>query len=476
MRMAEPFLGPDFLLPNEPARRLYRDYAAGQPIFDYHCHLPVREIADNRAFPTITQTWLGGDHYKWRAMRALGVDERLITGDAGDYEKFAAWAAAVPYTVRNPLYHWTHLELRTPFGIDDLLSPATAESIYRACNERLREPELRTHGLLRTMNVRVVCTTDDPADSLEHHGRIRRAGAPCTVVPGFRADHALAVDDPERLNGWLACLSERVGAEITDYDGMLAALARRHADFHAAGCRLSDHGLEALDAEPYTAREVEGTFRRAAQGQAAGPEAARKYRSAVLFEMARMDAAAGWTQQFHLGALRNTNRRGFRALGRDAGYDTIGDPPSARSMARFFDRLEQAGALPRTILYNLDPAQNDLFAAMIGNFQGADPHGRAVRGRMQFGTAWWFNDQIDGMTRQLDALSNSGLLSCFVGMVTDSRSFLSYPRHDYFRRLLCGILGDEIERGLLPADFDLLGGIVADICYGNACRYFGIES
>ena len=474
--MAEPFLGPDFLLPNESARRLYREYAADQPIFDYHCHLPVQEIADNRDFPTITQVWLGGDHYKWRAMRALGIDERLITGDGGDYEKFAAWAEAVPYTVRNPLYHWTHMELRRPFEVDEMLSPRTAERIYRACNDRLRQPELRTHGLLRMMNVRVVCTTDDPADSLEHHERIRQSGAPCTVVPGFRADHALAVDDPERLNGWLADLGQRVGREITGYDGMLAALAERHAEFHAAGCRLSDHGLEVLDAEPYTEREVERIFREAVRGQAADPEAARRYRSAVLYEMACMDADAGWVQQFHLGALRNTNRRGFEALGRDSGYDSIGDPPSARSMARFFDRLEHAGKLPKTILYNLDPAQNDLFAAMIGNFQGPDPQGRAVRGRMQFGTAWWYNDQIDGMTRQMEALSNSGLLSCFVGMVTDSRSFLSYPRHDYFRRLLCGILGDEMERGLLPADFELLGGIVADICYGNAERYFGIES
>ena len=269
--MAEPFLGPDFLLPNESARRLYREYAADQPIFDYHCHLPVQEIADNRDFPTITEIWLGGDHYKWRAMRALGIDERLITGDAGDYEKFSAWAEAVPYTVRNPLYHWTHMELRRPFEVDELLSPRTAEAIYHACNERLRQPELRTHGLLRMMNVRVVCTTDDPADSLEHHERIRTAGAPCTVVPGFRADHALAVDDPERLNGWLAGLGERVGREITDYDGMLAALAERHADFHAAGCRLSDHGLEVLDAEPYTAREVEGDVPRRRAGPGGRP-------------------------------------------------------------------------------------------------------------------------------------------------------------------------------------------------------------
>lgn len=469
--MAESFLGIDFLLPTRAARRLYLEYAAEQPIFDYHCHLPVQDIADNREFQTISEMWLGGDHYKWRAMRALGIDERLITGGASDYEKFEAWAQAVPYTVRNPLYHWTHMELRNPFGVQDLLSPDTAESIYQACNERLRKPELRTHGLLKMMNVRVVCTTDDPADSLEYHERIRQAGEPCTVVPGFRADHALAVDDPPRLNGWLADLGDRVGSRITNYDGMLAALAERHAAFHAAGCRVSDHGLEELDAESYTAREVERIFREAVNGRVADPKATRKYRSAVLYEMACMDADTGWVQQFHLGALRNTNRRGLEALGRDTGYDSIGEPPSARAMARFFDRLDQAGRLPKTIIYNLDPSQNDLFAAMIGNFQGG-----GVRGRMQFGTAWWFNDQIDGMRRQMDALSNSGLLSCFVGMVTDSRSFLSYPRHDYFRRLLCGVLGDEMERGLLPTDFDLLGGIVADICYGNSERYFRIET
>ena len=468
--MDELFLGPNFLLPNESARRLYCDYAAGQPIFDYHCHLPVQDIAENREFENITQIWLGGDHYKWRAMRALGIDEQLITGDASDYEKFLAWAEAVPYTVRNPLYHWTHMELRRPFGVEKLLSPKTADSIYRACNDRLRQPELRTHGLLRMMNVRVVCTTDDPADSLEYHDLIQKSGSPCLVVPGFRADHALAVDDPERLNNWLLELGQRVGREIVDYNEMLSALAERHADFHAAGCRLSDHGLESLDAESYATKDVEETFLRAFQGQAADPDSARKYRSALLYEMACMDAEAGWVQQFHLGALRNVNRRGFEALGRDSGYDSIGDLPSARPMARFFDRLEQVGKLPKTILYNLDPAQNDLFAAMIGNFQGG-----GIRGRMQFGTAWWFNDQIDGMTRQMEALSNNGLLSCFVGMVTDSRSFLSYPRHDYFRRLLCGVLGDEIERGLLPADFDLLGGIVTDICYGNAEQYFGIN-
>lgn len=468
--MAEPFIGPDFLLPTQAARRLYHEYAADQPIFDYHCHLPVQEIASNRGFSTITEMWLGGDHYKWRAMRTLGIDENFITGGASSYEKFFAWAEAVPYTIRNPLYHWTHMELRNPFGVYDLLSPATAESIYHACNERLNEPDLCTHGLLKMMNVKVVCTTDDPADSLEYHEIIREEGGPCTVVPGFRADHALAVDDPLRLNGWLTNLGERVGLEITSYSEMLAALTERHAAFHVAGCRLSDHGLEDLDAEPFTAVEVERIFQKALNGQAADLHETRIYRSAVLYELACMDSDAGWVQQFHLGALRNTNRRGFKELGRDVGYDSIGNPPSAQSMARFFDRLEQSDKLAKTIIYNLDPAQNDLFAAMIGNFQGD-----GVRGRMQFGTAWWYNDQLDGMRRQMDALSNSGLLSCFVGMVTDSRSFLSYPRHDYFRRLLCGIMGDEMERGLLPTDFNLLGGIVADICYGNAQRYFAIE-
>ena len=465
-----PFLSEDFLLQSATARTLYHEFAEGMPIFDYHCHLPVAEIAADKRFANLTDIWLKGDHYKWRAMRADGVAERLITGEAPDPEKFRAWAATVPHTLRNPLYHWTHLELKRYFGISGtLLGPATADEIYAACSAMLQTPEFSTRRILQRMNVKVVCTTDDPADSLEHHRRIRQDRSfPVTVVPCFRADRALAVDAPAEFNAWLARLEAAAGMEVASFDALIEALRRRHDAFHALGCRLSDHGIETPYAEVFTAEEVRDAFDQARRGRKPAYPAVRAYRSAVLLELARMDAEADWTQQFHFGALRNVNRRAMGVLGPDTGYDAIGDFELARPLARFLDGLESEGRLARTILYVMNGRDNDVAVTVGGCFQD----GR-IPGKIQLGSAWWFNDQKDGIERQLDALSTMGLLSRFVGMLTDSRSFLSYPRHEYFRRALCNLLGRDVENGELPADLELLGGMVQDICYRNARAYFG---
>jgi glucuronate isomerase len=470
--MTPGILSDDFLLHNELARRLYHEHAAPQPIFDYHCHLAPDQIVEDRRFESISRAWLDGDHYKWRALRSTGFPARCVTGSASDWEKFEAWARTVPATLRNPLWHWTHLELKNPFGIRDrLLGPGTARDIYDACNERLAAPELSTQGLLRHFKVKVVCTTDDPSDSLEHHRAFASsAGAEhIRLYPTWRPDRALAVEDATSFNAWLARLEAASDCAIATYRDLLGALERRHAVFHELGCRLSDHGLERLYAEDYGAFELESTFGRLRSGQSVSGDAALRYKSALLYDLALLDHRRGWTQQFHLGALRNNNTRMRREVGPDTGFDSIGDFEQARPLARFLDRLDQNDQLAQTILYNLNPADNEVVATMIGNFQDGS---RA--GKIQYGSAWWFLDQLDGMKKQLDALSNLGLLSRFVGMLTDSRSFLSYSRHEYFRRLLCNVLGEEAERGLLPADEGLLGRLVGDICFGNARRYFGL--
>ena len=468
--MASDFLGEHFLLSNDAARRLYFDYARAMPIFDYHCHLPPEQIADNHRFANLTEVWLGGDHYKWRVMRALGVDEELITGGADDRAKFRAWAEVVPFTVRNPVYHWTHMELRRPFGIGELLTPANADAIYDRCNELLASDALRVRGILQDFDVRAICTTDDPADDLAAHRRIAADPALAVIVaPAFRPDKAMAAADPAAYNAYLDRLGAAAGIDIAGYDDLLHALEQRHAWFHEHGCRLSDHGLEEICAAPFTAGEAAAAFAKVRAGTPLAAGELRVLQSALLYELAAMDAARGWAQQFHLGALRGLNTRLGSVVGPDAGFDSIGDMAQARSLARFLDHLDRDGRLAKTILYNLNPSDNDLMAAMIGNFQDG-----TVRGKMQLGTAWWFNDQIDGMRAQMAALSNSGVISAFVGMVTDSRSFLSYPRHDYFRRLLCDLFGDDIERGVLPADYPHLGRIVQDICFDNAARYFGV--
>ena len=468
----KPFLDEEFLLQTNSAGMLYHEYAEGLPIYDYHCHLPVEEIAADRQFENLTRIWLNGDHYKWRAMRTCGVAEKLITGDAGDREKFNAWAATVPKTLGNPLYHWTHLELKRYFGITaKLLSPDTAADIYQTCTEMLQTEDFSTKNILRRMKVKVVCTTDDPVDDLKHHRQIREdANFAVLVLPAFRPDRAMAVESPEVFNQWVDRLEAAADMSIGDYPAFLEALRRRHDFFHAEGCRLSDHGLEQPYAAEITEAEIRRIFSTVRQGKDLRASQILRFKSAILEDLAVMDAEKNWTQQFHFGALRNTNTRAFQSLGPDTGYDSIGDFEIAGPLARLLDRLEQREKLAKTILYNLNPRDNELIAAMIGNFQdGRTP------GKIQFGSGWWFNDQKDGMEKQLTALSNMGLLSQFVGMLTDSRSFLSYPRHEYFRRVLCNLLGDEVEKGHLPNDLDLIGSMVRDICWYNAVNYFDID-
>lgn len=466
------FLSDDFLLQTETARRLYHGYAKNQPIFDYHCHLPVEEIASNKNFLNLTRIWLNGDHYKWRAMRANGIDEALITGSASDHDKFRAWAETVPKTLRNPLYHWTHLELKHPFGIQGvLLNEDTADTIYSQCNELLGQPEFSTCGLMKRMNVKVVCTTDDPVDNLEHHQKIG-AGDFCStrVVPAFRPDKAMAVEMPESYNNYLELLEQAADTDIVFYQDLLTALQKRHDFFHENGCRISDHGLEQPYCEEFTDREIEEIFATVRSGKNIEISNVYQFKTALMLDLARMDSKKGWTQQFHFGALRNTNDGAMKKLGPDTGYDSIGDFEIGRPLSRFFNILSTEGNLAKTILYNVNPRDNELLAAMTGNYQDG-----SIPGKMQFGSAWWFNDQKDGMERQINSLSNMGLLSRFVGMLTDSRSFLSYPRHDYFRRILCNLFGTDVERGELPNELELIGNTVADICYNNAVDYFGIS-
>jgi glucuronate isomerase len=468
----KPFMSDDFLLQTKSAQRLYHEFAASMPIFDYHCHLPVSEIADDKKFANLTRIWLLGDHYKWRAMRANGIDEFYITGGASDEDKFRAWAATVPKTLRNPLYHWTHLELKNPFGITNtLLCTETADTIYARCSEMLQQDDFSTRGLLKQMHVKVVCTTDDPLDSLEHHRQIRDDKAfSVKVLPAFRPDRAMAIEDPAAFNLWVDRLAAMTDRDITTYEQFMDSLRQRHTFFHEMGCRLSDHGLEEPYAEKYTDSEVAEIFCEVRSGRDPGQAKIRVFKSAILIAFAVMDHERGWTQQFHFGALRNNNSRAFRQIGPDTGYDSIGDFTMAEALGHFLDRLESEGKLARTILYILNPRDNEMIATMTGNFQD----GR-VPGKMQFGAGWWFNDQKEGMERQINALSNMGLLSRFVGMLTDSRSFLSYPRHEYFRRVLCNLFGNDIENGELPPEFDLIGNTIQDICYRNAVNYFGID-
>jgi glucuronate isomerase len=471
--MKKPFIHDDFLLENEQAKELYHTYAEALPIIDYHCHLPPKDIAEDRRFSNITQMWLYGDHYKWRAMRTCGVDERFITGNASDWEKFEKWAETVPKTIRNPLYHWTHLELKKLFGISDrLLNPTTAKGIWDDCNAKLATPEFSVRGIQRQMNVEVVCTTDDPVDSLEYHKVLANTkGLSTKVYPAFRADTAMAVEDPAAFAAYVRKLAKAADADIGTFPEFLSALARRHAYFHSMGCRLSDHGLETIYAEDYSEKEINASFAKLLKAKPLTTAEALKFKSAMLYELAVMDAEKGWVQQFHFGALRNTNTRMMCMIGRDAGFDSIGDFEFARPLAKFLNKLDSENRLAKTILYNLNPRDNELFATMIGNFQDG-----SVAGKLQYGSAWWFLDQIDGMTKQIEALSNMGLLSQFIGMLTDSRSFLSYARHEYFRRLLCNILGDEVKRGLIPNDLQLVGSMVRDICYFNAKRYFNFPA
>lgn len=467
--MGTTFITDDFLLSSRYAKELYHSHAETLPIIDYHCHLSPAAIQADRRFATMTEIWLAGDHYKWRAMRACGVDEKYITGNATDWEKFEKWAETVPRTLRNPLYHWTHLELRRPFGVDDrLLDRSSAKGIWEECNAKLASPGFSVRGILSRMNVEVVCTVDDPLDTLEFHARI--AADPSfhvRVLPTFRPDRALAVEQPEEFRKFCSALSASAGTSIRSYGDFIEALKSRHDFFHSRGCRLSDHGIDTVFAEEYTSAGVGAAFTRLLAGERPPAGEAARLRSAILHDLAVMDAGSGWVQQFHIGALRNTNSRMMRTLGPDTGFDSIGDGELARPLARFLDSLDRDDRLARTVLFNLNPRDNELFAAMTGNFQDG-----SVPGKIQYGPAWWFLDQAGGMTRQLEALSAMGVLGQFIGMVTDSRSFLSYPRHEYFRRLLCNLLGDDMSKGLIPGDMELVGAMVRDICYFNAKRYF----
>ncbi len=472
----KPFMNKDFLLQSKPAQRLYHDYTAGMPIFDYHCHLSPQEIAEDRSWDNLAQIWLGGDHYKWRAMRANGVSEKYITGDAADREKFKKWAETIPYTLRNPLYHWSHLELQRCFGVDKILSPETADEIYDTCTALLQTPEFSARSLMRRMNVKAVCTTDDPADDLRYHRQIRDDGFEIKVLPTFRPDKVM--DFPLKPNAvgskdwknYIQTLEKVSGVEIKSFEALIEALDQRHAFFHEFGCRLADHGIEQAYAEAFTPQEVEMTFQKMLAGTQPAAHETLQFRSAVLLETGRMHARRGWVMQLHFGALRSNNTRMLNALGPDTGFDSIADVEQAQPLSRFLDALDATGELPKTILYNLNPHDNEVMATMIGNFQGG-----GIPGKMQWGSAWWFLDQKDGMERQIETLSQLGLLSRFVGMLTDSRSFLSYPRHEYFRRILCNLIGRDIENGELPNDMEWLGQMVQDISFNNAERYFGIE-
>lgn len=470
MSTRKPFIHDDFLLQNKAARTLYHEHAARLPIIDYHCHLPPRQVAEDTRWSNLTQVWLGNDHYKWRVLRSNGIDERFITGDASDREKFQQFAATMPYLLRNPMYDWSHLELARYFNIFDLLRPATAQAIWDRTATQLAQPAFSARGCLQQSKVQLVCTTDDPADSLEHHRRVAGEGLAVQMLPTWRPDKALAIDRAVFWNNWLDSLGSAAGLSIGTFDEFMQALQQRHDFFAAMGCVLSDYGIETVYAEPYTDAEIRTIFAKVRGAGRATDVEVLKFRSAMLFECGRMDAKANWTWQMHCGALRNNNTRMFKLLGPDTGFDSIGDWPVAQAMSRLFDRLDQTDELPRTIIYTLNPRDNELLVSMLGNFQRGP-----TAGKLQFGSGWWFNDQRDGMLRQMEALSQLGLLSRFTGMLTDSRSFLSYTRHEYFRRILCNLLGTDITAGRLPGDLPWIGQIVRDICYHNAVRYFGFK-
>ena len=471
--MPTPFIHDDFLLQTGTARRLYHDYAAGQPILDYHNHLPPQDIAENRQFNDLFEIWLEGDHYKWRAMRANGVDESLVTGDADPYQKFLAFAATVPHTLRNPLYHWTHLELKRYFGIDELLNEDTAPSIWEQTKAALAEPGNRAAAILDRFQVKALCTTDDPTDDLRWHQQIAdpdRFAFSVKAYPTFRPDKALNVHQPDEFNAWLNQLEKASDTSIATLGDLRDALKQRHDFFHSLGGRLSDHGLSRCYADFGSDASAAAIFDKARAGSAASPEQQAEFASHLMLYFGQLDAEKGWTKQMHIGALRNNNRRLFREVGADIGCDSIGDLSQAEALSAYLGRLDENDSLPKVVFYNLNPSDNYVFATMAGNFQD----GRTA-GKIQFGSGWWFLDQKQAMEWQIDALSNCGLLSRFIGMLTDSRSFMSFPRHEYFRRTLCNLLGNDVENGLIPDDDRMLQPLVENICFGNAGKFLGLE-
>ncbi len=467
LHKTETFLSEDFLLKSDFAKKLYHDYAKNLPIIDYHCHLSPKDIATNRNFKNLSEVWLAGDHYKWRAMRTLGVDEKYITGDSTPEEKFSKWAETVPYTLRNPLFHWTHLELKRYFDVDSLLTPDSADEIYQEATSLLQEPSYSVQGLLKKMNVETVCSTDDPVDGLGYHIQAKEEGVKPNLYPAFRPDKVYAVEDPKSYFAYIDQLAEVSGVEIEKYNDLLEALQQRIDFFHEHGGRLSDHGLEQMYFFEKGTFDINGLFQKLKAQETLSQEEINYFKFETLAHLSKMYHAKGWTQQFHLGALRNTNERMLGELGPDTGFDSIGDFSQSVALARFLNHLDSTDQLAKTILYNLNPRDNEVMGTMIGNFNDG-----SIKGKIQFGSAWWFLDQKDGMEKQINALSNLGLLSCFVGMLTDSRSFLSFPRHEYFRRILCNLIGKDVTNGELPADEEWLGKIVSDICYYNAKEYF----
>jgi glucuronate isomerase len=461
-------IGKNFLLQSKTAKKLYHDFAEEMPIIDYHCHLPPEQIASDINFENLTQAWLYGDHYKWRAMRTNGVNESYCTGNKNDYEKFEKWAATVPYTLRNALYHWTHLELQRYFDVNKILNEDSAEKIYDLCTAKLQTKEYSIRNLLRKMNVKVVCTTDDPTDSLEHHKKIKDDGFEIKILPAFRPDKAMNVDVAKSFNDYVSKLEVVCSVHVGTFQNYLDALKQRHDFFATMGCTVSDHGLEEIYAEDYTDSAIENAFNKVRSGHELSMEEILKFKSAMLHIFAVWDHEKNWVQQYHLGAIRNNNGKALLQLGPDTGWDSIGSFNHAKAISKFLGRLATSDQLTKTILYNLNPADNELMATMVGNYNDG-----SVAGKVQWGSAWWFLDQKDGMTKQLNAISNMGLISRFVGMLTDSRSFLSFPRHEYFRRILCNLFGEEIEKGELPDDIKWTGKIIQDICYKNANEYFG---
>jgi len=466
----KPFMDENFLLQSHVAEYLYHEHAKKLPIIDYHCHLNQLEIAEDKIYANLAQIWLNGDHYKWRALRTNGIPEKYCTGNASDYEKFEKWAETVPFTLKNPLFHWTHLELKRYFGIDKILNPNTAKEIYDEASSKINSKEYSVRNLMLKMNVEVVCTTDDPTDNLEHHIKINNDKFQVKVYPTWRPDAAMMVEDPEKFNNYLDKLSKASDISILKFDTFIDALHNRHDFFNNHGCKLSDHGLETAYAEDYSLSEINSIFDKIRNGISLLPLEILKFRSAMLHEFGLMDYEKGWTQQYHLGALRNNNSRLFYELGPDKGFDSIGDFEIGRSLSKLLDQLDKKNKLAKTIIYNLNPRDNELIATMLGNFQDG-----SIPGKIQMGSGWWFLDQRDGMERQINALSTLGLLSRFVGMLTDSRSFLSYPRHEYFRRILCNLLGNDVINGEMPYDKKLLGSMVENICYFNALNYFGFN-
>lgn len=464
----KPFIHEDFLLQSDTARHLYHDHAKSLPIIDYHCHLNPQEVAEDHRFRSITELWLGGDHYKWRALRTNGIDEKYITGNASDWEKFRKWAETMPYCMRNPLYHWTHLELKTAFGIDKVLNPDTAKEIYDECNEKLQSPEFSARNLMLKYGVEAVCTTDDPVDSLEFHKQIKDSGFKVKVLPTWRPDMAMAVENPQAYSQYIDRLSAVSGVQIKCFDDIIKALLVRHKYFESMGCRLSDHGFEEFLADDFTPAELDAIFNKVYGGAALNDSEMRKFKSAMMLEFGKMDADTGWTQQFHYGVIRNQNTKMFGAIGKDTGFDSMSQVITAKAMNRYFDRLNSMDKLTKTIVYNLNPTDFEMVATTIGNFQDG-----SVPGKMQLGAGWWFLDQKNGMEQQMNALSMLGLLSRFVGMLTDSRSFVSYARHEYFRRILCNLLANDVEKGELPAsEMPRIEQMVEDISYYNAKNFF----